>query len=508
MSVWNLLAKPLRQRGNCPALRVGDASWSYAELDAHSDRLGCALQEAGMGPGDRLAFLLPNSVELIACYLACFRTGIIAVPINYRYRARQIDYVLEDSGSRHLIAHAERVVEICEQTAWGARNQADSAGTCLTVVGDAMGHSSLAELCPSASTPGRFPVLGEADPLYIIYTSGTTAQPRGVLQTHGSIVRMVQGQQTVVPLSPEDACLPVPPISQSITLTTLVLPTWQAGGLVELPRGPTVDAFFEAMGRNEKKTFVEMGPAMLHQIVHDPRARQCPWSALRLCMVGGDVAPPSLREAFRDISGVELTEIFGMTETGRFAMNPLFGAKRTGSIGRPFPGVRIRVADEQGKDCQIGDIGEMIVLSPWRMAGYWNDPQATQRVLTDGWMRTGDLARYDVDGYLWFEGRRKHIISRGGPKVSPRAVESAFREHPAVHDVAVIGIPRPGCDRIVAFVVLSSEAEPRPSVRELAAFLDLRLARYMVPDRIDLVHELPRNAAGKVAYDRLPRDGD
>jgi long-chain acyl-CoA synthetase len=235
------------------------------------------------------------------------------------------------------------------------------------------------------------------------------------------------------------------------------------------------------------------------QLLHEEQARKPrEVRSLRTFMAGGDCVPVSTQERFQALFGIPVREAYGMTETGPSAVNPVH-AIRSGSLGKPFDGVEVRIVDSDGKDVPDGKIGEIAVRSPANFAGYWDDPAATREVLRDGWLHSGDLARRDADGYLWFEGRKKEIIVRDGLNISPQEVEEAIYDHPAVLEVAVIGIPDPvGAhgERVVAFVSLrrglvTDDQELRDHARQ-------HLADFKIPEQIFFVKDLPKGITGKI----------
>jgi acyl-CoA synthetase (AMP-forming)/AMP-acid ligase II len=216
------------------------------------------------------------------------------------------------------------------------------------------------------------------------------------------------------------------------------------------------------------------------------------------------VVPLELHHRFQQVTGFEVTELYGMTEALSCITNPPFGAKRPGSIGLPAAQNRLRIVDEQGQDVQVNETGELLVQSPAIMVGYWNDPEATASTLRQGWLYTGDLARQDVDGWYWFVGRKKEIIIRGGSNISPLEIEEVLDAHPAVHLSCVVGVPdRRLGQTAAAYVALRSDVSPKPTAEELRQYVADRIAAYKVPERITIREELPLSPTGKVDRKRL-----
>jgi len=238
-------------------------------------------------------------------------------------------------------------------------------------------------------------------------------------------------------------------------------------------------------------------PVMLNAMLHVPGAASYDLSRLRACFAGGDAVPTEVHRRFKATFGVDVTEACGMTEVQPYACNPLYGRGKTGSIGVPAPGARLRLIDALGRDAAPGEEGEVLVQSNAAMIGYWNDPDATAATIRDGWLSTGDLARVDEDGYYWFVGRKKEIIVRGGSNISPLEVEDNLYQHPAVREAGVVGVPSQAWGEIVhAFVALKNGAAA--TEEELKQFLGARIAAYKIPEVITFVPELPKGLTGKV----------
>jgi long-chain acyl-CoA synthetase len=306
-----------------------------------------------------------------------------------------------------------------------------------------------------------------------------------------------------VPLGESDVALVSSLVNRPFALRTQVLPTLHAGGGVVLLEKFTAADYLAVLRQPPVKTFLAMAPYALHQVVHDPEVRREDFTGVRLCISGGDRVPLKLHDAFQRLTGLELSEQCGMTETGMYALTPPFGRKKPGSIGLPFYGVQVCLMDAQGNDVRAGQVGEVVVRSPLMMDGYWNDSALTRKTMRDGWCRTGDLARFDEDGYLWFVGRQKNIIVHDGWNISPAEVEEALLAHPAVAEACVVGVTDAvHGQNVQAFVTLHPGANA-PAAGELRRFAGDRLSLQMVPERIHVAAELPRTGAGKIDRDRL-----
>lgn len=493
----HLLKRTLETDPDRPILE-SNASWiTAAELERLTSRLASGLAAIGLEEGDRVVFLLPNSLEAVVCYLACFRMRLVAVPLDYQYHPLQIGYALAHSGASIIFADQQRMPGLDEAGVLGSVPRVVVVGA-----GASDGNRRTFESLLGAARELPADAPHDDAPAVMIYTSGTTSRPKGVVLSHGALSTGVRKYLARVTLTAEDVALIVTSVSRPLALRCQVLPTLWTGGRVSLLRAFTVGDFVAALRRPPVKTFLTLTPAGLGQLMASPDFRGCDFSHLRLCLAGGDRVPTKLLEAFERLTGVPVTEQCGSTETGPYAMNPPFGRKKPGSVGLPSHGVTVAVVDERGADVPTGTVGDIRVSGPGIMDGYWNESAMTRKTLQKGWVLTGDLGRYDEDGYLWFAGRRKDVIVRGGQKIAPLEVEAALSDHPAVREVCVIGVPDPAAGEAPhAYVIVQPGADVGPD--DLRAFVASRLAEFMVPAEVRLISEMPHKGPGKVDRELL-----
>ncbi|MFM8984616.1 MAG: AMP-binding protein, partial [Planctomycetia bacterium] len=345
----HLLTHTLETAPDRPILEC-DGSWTTAaELERLASRLASGLAALGLEEGDRVAILLPNCLELVVCYLACFRMRLVAVPLDYEYHPLQVGYALGHSGASMLVVDHARIRGLEEAGALGAVPR-------VVVVGDnaaGAGRRPFASLL-GAERPMRSEAAPDDSPAVMIYTSGTTSRPKGVVLSHGALATGVRKYLARVMLTPDDVALIATSVSRPLAIRCQVLPSLWAGGRVSLLRAFTVDGFVAALRRPPAKTFLTLTPAGLGQLLASPDFRGCDFSHLRLCLAGGDSVPTKLLAAFEQLTGVPVTEQCGSTETGPYAMNPPFGRKKPGSVGPPSHGVTVAVVDEHGVDVPTG----------------------------------------------------------------------------------------------------------------------------------------------------------
>jgi len=499
MLIGRMLTETRRRTPDKIALWFGERSWTYAELDDATDRLAAALAADGVRAGDRVATFLPNCPELVLAYFACFKLGAIVVALNYRYRQAEARYALEHSGATSLIVHASLAGEV--------------TGLPLADLGIRHAYIASGEATPrfrtfdalvSAAGGGPAPAFDERQVAAILYTSGSTARPKGVTYTHATLWHNCVIQSETFQFTPDDVHLVSTAACHAAAFTGQLLPNVYVGGTSVLTHLPTPAQVVEAITRR-RVTRVQMLPATLEDLVEYLDGHPgCDLTSWRCCTAGGDVVPLELHERFRRVTGFEISELYGMTEVLSCITNPPFGAKKPGSVGKPAAQTSLRIVDDQDRDVPPGGTGELLVRTPAMMVGYWNDPAATAAALRGGWLHTGDLARCDDDGYYWFVGRKKEIIIRGGSNISPLEVEEVLDAHPAVHLSCVVGVPDPHLGEVVAaYVALRDLRAVAPTPDELRRFVAERLAAYKVPERITILPELPLNATGKVDRKKL-----
>lgn len=492
MGLGDALRKGHAEHPDKTALIVEDRIWTYAELDATTDRLAAGLISCGIRPGDRVALHFTNGAEIVCAYYACFKVGAIAVPLNTRMAPLELEYVLTHSGARLYIGQPDLFSAI------------DRLRSSLILVEQffVSGGSSLpddvrplAELERTLPSPPPFPTVADAAVAVILYTSGTTARPKGVTHTHETLRALSQNGRELVGLRPDDVSGIALPTCHIFGLAML-LPAMDGGiTAVMIPRFEP--ALVLSQLQQHGVTLFGGLPVMFNAMVHAPNAASCSLTGIRACLAGGDAVPTELHRTFKALFGVQITEGCGMTEVMPYSSNPLEGSVKAGSIGPPAPNVMLRLVDPMGRDVAPGEEGEVLVKSPSAMVGYWNDPEATKAAIQDGWVRTGDLARMDEDGYYWFVGRKKEIIIRGGSNISPLEVEETLYQHPAVREAGVVGVPSAAFGEIVVAFVSLRNGETL-SEDALKTFASARIATYKVPERITFVPELPKGLTGKV----------
>lgn len=494
MLLGNLLQPAARRTPGKSALIFEGQAWTYAELEEISHRVAASLLRAGIRSGDRVALFLRNCPEMVFSYYCCFKAGAVAVPLNNRYQGPEVEYAVNHSGARMLIVQQELFPEVARvRPALASVERYVVAGEVATIPD----VDNFAAWLEDAGRPDNLPPMREDDPAVILYTSGSTARPKGVVHTHFSLTHTMINQSTFQAMDDREVSLVALSICHIAGLAEQILTTAFVGGTVALLPRFEPGKFLEAIDR-QRPTKIQLLPEQVLEILDHPRAPRTDFSSLRCCIAGGDSVPLEAHRQFRELTGLEITETCGATESFSYAINPPFGRKKPGSIGQPVHGTTLRLVDDSGREVASGQAGEILVQSRANMKEYWLNPEETAKTLKDGWLYTGDLARADEDGYFWFVGRKKNIIIRGGSNISPREVEEVLFQHPAIKAACVVGKPDPAWGQTVTAYVSCKENLAPPTAENLRAFTAERLAAYKVPEEIVILPELPLNPIGKV----------
>ncbi|MHB1488117.1 MAG: class I adenylate-forming enzyme family protein [Acidimicrobiales bacterium] len=464
---------------------------SFAEWDSESDRLARGLLEAGVAKGDRVALYLPPEEALawIVAYAAAHKAGAVAVPTNTRLARRELEYVLGHSKAVAIYTGGFTTTALAEI-------KASLPDLRLAVTTDrevTPGFTRWEEAGPAEGGPVQVPLNGD-DMADIMYTSGTTGRPKGVVVRHRNTAML----PNALPRWSGNYWLHSSPMFTFAGIASVYNPMKMGMTGLYQPRFDA-DAWLDVVARL-RPTAVFLVPAMAQLLISNPRFEAADLSSVSMASVGSAPLPPETFRRLREkMPQAWVSNNWGMTEAGpAYCSLPREeAARRAGSVGKPVPPVQFRVVDDDGQDLAPEEVGELLVCNPGQEREYFDDPAATAETWKDGWLHTGDLARLDADGYLYIVGRKKDVIIRGGNNVHSSDVEAAVLEHPAVREVAVAGIPHAVLgEDVAAWVVLSPGASL--DAEGLRSFLADRLSNYKLPRQITFVDELPRNATGKV----------
>ena len=443
------------------------------------------VREGGLRHGDRIAWLGHNHLEQILLVFAAALAGLVLVPLNWRLSAKEQRRILSDAGVSMLFAHQGLAARAKEIAPPGCRSAVCGGG--------ADDFREIVRMGSSLPSPAR--TGGPDDALLLVYTSGTTGDPKGAVLTQEAILYNALNSIHMHGMTEEDSVLTVLPMFHVGGLNIQTLPALYSGAHVILHPAFDPDAVLAEI-RDTRPTLLLQVPATLSALMAHPDWKDTDISCLRSVSIGSTDVPVELIEAVH-ARGVPVIQIYGSTETGPVAIyqraEEAFGT--VGSLGRQGLHTEIRLVDERGDDVGPDETGEILVRGPHVARGYWGAPD--DPAFSGGWFRTGDMARRDGRGLYWFRGRRKHMIISGGENIYPAEIERVLRRIPGVAECAVVGIPDPKWGESPAALIVTGDGEPLPEAR-LRAVLERELARYKHPRRILYADSLPRNAMGKV----------
>ncbi|MFP6808518.1 MAG: long-chain-fatty-acid--CoA ligase [Pseudomonadales bacterium] len=480
-----------------------DLRLNFSELNIRCNRLANALIESGIKKGDRVALLLMNSPEFMTAYFAIAKIGGIVVPLNWRLVADELEFIIRDSGATTMIFGEEFIDLITELYSRGDKTEINQ----WIQVSDTNGETNFSkdylqfEQNGSEAEP---PINGfDDDLLYIMYTSGTTGLPKGVVHTHTTSLWAILTFEITCDYRDEDRNLGALPMFHVGALTPLMLNVYRGVTSIVMREFDPLKAW--QIIQDEKICHALLVPAMLNFMMEVPNRDQFDVSALRYILSGASPLPVNLIQAYDEIN-IEVQQIYGLTEScGPAAViSSEYAIKKIGSTGRAFFHTEIRIVNENGKDCDAGEQGELWVAGKHIMKEYWNRPEATAETIVEGgWLRTGDIASMDNEGFIYIQDRIKDMIISGGENVYPAEIENVISAHPDVAEVAVIGQPseRWG-ESPFAVIVRKDDAL---SEADILKFCDGKLARFKLPKGAVFIDLIPRNPSGKVLK-RLLRD--
>ena len=476
---------------------------NYAELNGRCNQIANALVDGGLEKGDRVATLLMNGPEFVETFFGTAKVGGAVVALNWRLVADELSFILTDSGASTMVFGAAFNEVVTELHSRG------TDGTQISrwiYVGDADARPDFAEqyddVLASASSSEPDSDAGDDDLLFIMYTSGTTGLPKGAMHSHNTALWSVITANTTADTRYGDVyliCLPMFHVGALNPLLSIV----NLGGTAVIMSEFDPTRIWEVFGE-EKVTVTLAVPAMLQFMLLTYNAEVHDHSTLRWVMSGAAPVPETLIKTY-DQMGIEIHQVYGLTETCGPAclISPEEAIARAGSTGKEFFYTQVRVVNEAGEDCAPQEPGEVLVAGPHIMLGYWNRPEATEETIVDGWLKTGDVAIVDDDGFVYIQDRVKDMIISGGENVYPAEIENVILSLDGVNEVAVIGIPSEKWgESPLAVVVRGDESVTAEAV---LAHCDGKLARFKQPKAVEFTDVIPRNPTGKVLK-RILRD--
>ena len=475
------------EHGERPAVRLDEHALSYGDLHAGAAAVAGMLRGRGLEPGDRVGLVLPNLPAFPVVFYGALLAGATVVPMNPLLKAREVQYYLEDSGMSLVFG-------------W------DGAGDAVSEAARTVGIEAVVvgQLGPSADQldgvePAPDAVDRDAeDTAVILYTSGTTGQPKGAELTHHNLDSNARTTvDTLIRITPDDVIMGCLPLFHVFGLTCGLDASVLTGSCLTLiPRFDAGKAL--SVIERDRVTVFEGVPTMYAGMLHHADADSADVSSLRTCISGGSAMPVEVMKAFEEQFGCVILEGYGLSETSPVAsFNQPDMERKPGSIGVEVRGCEMKLVDDDGHEVGVDEPGEIAIRGENLMKGYWGRPEATAESIPDGWFRTGDVATRDADGYFTIVDRKKDLIIRGGYNVYPREIEEALYEHDAVAEAAVIGIKHPDLgEEVGAAVALKPDTSADPA--DLVAFVKERVAAYKYPRHVWIVDDLPKGPTGKI----------
>ena len=513
----SLLAEMVRLRGDKKYLFFRDRHLTYRELDILSNRFSRVFRELGVRKGDHVAVMVPNCPEWIACWFGLAKLGAVLVAFNTQWKADGLEYALRQADVKFSLVGTEFQGEFKKAGKAPGSTPVifDLAGGKVEVEG-AQSLSRLLEGVSSEALEGE-PLSG-GDPLIITYTSGTTGWPKAVLNPHRAYIAAAEDLRDYVEMKPEDIIYSCLPLYHANPQAYCVLTALVTGGSIALAERFSASRFWQDIRTYQATAFSYVG-AVLPILLNQPEREEEKDSPAKKCFGGG--APKEVHEAVTRRFGLQVCELYGMSETGTWNTINRPGKIKSGSVGQARESFEVKIFDDQDEEVPPGMVGEIVVRpkKPFIMfSGYYRMPEETLKDFRNLWFHTGDLGKVDGEGYFYFCGRKKESIRRGGEEITPYEIEKIFMDHPAVAEAAAVGVPDPILgEEIKVYVVLREGQRAEP--RDLIETCQKRLPKFMIPRYLEFVSALPKTASEKVqkvslksrgigsAWDRLEEKG-
>jgi fatty-acyl-CoA synthase len=503
MNIPTLLLRTVERFPDRPAVVHAGQRWTYAEWLGRVSRLAHALSELGVRASDRVAFYVHTSEASVTTYFACQLLGAVAVPLNFRLATGEVRHILRDSSARVLV-YGRPLAETVLAVAGDVRTVHDyvcCAGPGEEVPAGHLVFEDLAERTADLGTPWPDPLPTHRSAL--VYTSGTTGRPKGVMHSHGNDVSIAMNCVMEYSLSRRDTALHIAPLYHVGGMQAYFIPHLMVGATNVVLGRSDPQATLEAI-QAERVTTLFAVPTQIQDLLFHPRLGDFDVSTLRMITTGGAaISAATMERVIRELCP-NVYNGYGMTEASLvLLLHPEEALSHLGSCGKPTLITRCRVVRDSGEQAQPSEVGQLVVRGPQTMLGYWNDPPGTERKLRDGWLQTGDLFSVDGDGFYTFHGRVDDMIVSGGENIYPREVEEVLYRCPGVKEAVVIGLPDPHWGSIVAAFVVKGSPDLGAEAVDAFCRASADLAPFKRPRRIVFLDAFPMNPSGKVLKQEL-----
>lgn len=478
-----------------PAILFEGTAWTYSELNDRANRLANALKANGVQRGDRVSLYLPNCPEFALSYLAAMKIGAVAVSINGLFKAEEVRYIVEDSGSTVIFTSGDSVPNI-------PRADLPSLMHVIVVSGDAQGNVLLDDWVSKGASEFKSADLLPDDPAVLLYTSGTTGVPKGATLTHGNVISNTYATVHHSGFGQNDRMALFLPITHVFGQDFIMNSTFTACATLALYRRFVPDQVLDSVQRDRITMFFAVPTIYINLLNMDLSGFDL--SSIRYDFSAAATMPQEISRRWTERFGRPIYEGYGLTESSPFACYNHDFRHKFGSVGTAIENFEVRIFDSQDQEAPLGQWGEIVIRGPGVMKGYWNKPDDTAWALRGGWLHTGDIGMMDDEGYIFIMDRVKDMINAAGFKVYPAEVEQVLYKHPAVREVAVYGVKDPVKGEVVKAAIVLKQGAAATS-EEIIAYCRDRMAVYKAPAHVDFVKDLPRNPTGKILK-RVLRD--
>ena len=494
-NIGEFLTNRARRDSNLEAIyeHASGRRFSYTELNGRSNQVAHALRSIDVTHGDRVGLLLMNGTEFIETFFAVAKIGAVNVPLNWRLVADELEFILDDAGVTVLLFSQEFSEVVAELRSRGDKTQISSW---IQVDGEPIdGAVGYEDWMSSASSDEPQLEGGDDDLAFIMYTSGTTGLPKGVMHSHDTVLWANITNATTADMQHYDRFLNALPLFHVGALTPVVTSVF-VGGSITLMKAFDPAASWDLI-RDEKINTTLMVPVMLQFMLLTYDAENHDTSSLRNVISGAAPVPVSLIETYTEM-GIEIHQVYGLTETCGPAciISSEDAVERAGSTGKAFTFTEVQVVDDNGNPCEAGEAGEVLVKGPHIMLGYWNRPEANDEALVDGWLKTGDVATMDSEGFVTIVDRVKDMLISGGENVYPAEIENVLLAHEKINDAGVIGIPSKKWGESPLAVIV--RADDSLSEQDVMDHCVGKLAPFKTVKAVEFIDVIPRNASGKI----------
>ncbi len=471
-----------------PAILFEGTPLSYRELNARANRVANALAAHQVRRGDRVALYLPNVPEFAVCYLAILKVGAVAVSINAIFKAEEVRYILDDSGATVVFTTGDLLPNV-------PRAECPALRHVVVAEGDARGETALADWLAKGAPEARAMDMARDDVAVLLYTSGTTGFPKGAMLTHANVVFNDYACAHHMGVRQTDRLLLFLPLFHVFGQNAIMNAAFTGCATVVLHRRFVPDQVLASIARDRATMFFAVPTIFINLLGMDLSRHDL--SSIRYEFSAAATMPQEISRRWTERFGRPVWEGYGLTECSPFACYNHDFRHKFGSVGTAVENTELRILDEQGTEVPRGTWGEIGIQGPGVMKGYWGRPEDSARAVRDGWLRTGDVGTMDDEGYVFIVDRVKDMINVSGFKVWPAEVEHVLYRHPAVHELAVYGVPDPVKGEAVKVKIVLKE-RATATAEEIVAFCRERLAVYKAPAAVEFVRELPKSATGKI----------